>query len=560
MANPYSFNYYTLAYGWRAFRFGSVALALGLAGATATFATDKQDEKAKDQTLSAPADLPHLPTAWQELIFSYLDGRAQRNLLPTGKAIRPAMLERFRRATSLEVRRQDPRGMTRILQDYAGNTRLKKISFQAGFRIAAADLHELARRFPALEELVFNPGSRGYRTSLDAAALTAIASFTQLKTLGLPRLWVANHGGFAQVSLAPLAALQQLDDLDLTGNNTLDDEHLGFLNQLTGLKRLSLSGTRCSGTFLEELAPETNLETLNLQGCLLRPGVLSGLAAHPNLTFLGLGNTPVEDGDLPFIGALVQLRHLDLSGDRNLATPKGIQQLGSLRDLRRLDLNHNSTLGTPGLAAVAAALPGLEELNLARMGKLAGEGGGIGPLVHLARLRKLDLANTRLPAGSLAPLAGLEHLEYLDLTKTRLGAADIAVIQGKHALTTLILDETAITDAHLEQFSALQSLKVLSLRRVRISDHRGVAALVRFQGLTHLNLSNLQYFTWDERGEIPSWPLPAVGQPDLEALLALPHLGYLDLRGTAISEASKERFKKAFAAQHQGRHLQVRHP
>jgi len=549
MVNSYYFNHDALAKDGRASRFGSAVLALGLAGATATFAMDKHPEKAVAQAPSAaaPGVLPRLPNELQGVVFSHLDGRAHRNLLATDKAIRQTMLERFRLATSLDVEERDPRSLPRILQDYAGNTRLKAVSFQVGRRVSAADLDALALRFPALEELVFNVryrhGDFHKRTRLDAAALTAIASFTQLKTLGLSRLKEADYLA-ASIPLAPLVALKQLLDLDLSCNRKVKDEHLVFLKHLAGLKRLNLSGTRCSGAFLEQMAPEASLETLDLGSCPLKPGVLGGLAGHPNLTFLGLGETPVKASDVPFIAALVHLRHLDLSGHRNSLSPEDILQLGSLRNLRRLDLIRNQFLGTHGLLTVAVAFPLLEDLNLRGMRKLNGEGGGVGPLHYLVRLKKLNLANTRLPAGSLGPLAGLERIEYLDVTNTILGAADIAVLREQRSLTTLILDSTSTTEADLEEFGALQSLERLSLEGVRISD-RGVAAVAQLKGLTHLSLGP-----------------PLTGEKfgvSLDSLLSLPRLRHLDLKGLAISEETVAHFLEAFAARHQGRHIQVRH-
>ena len=119
------------------------------------------------------------------------------------------------------------------------------------------------------------------------------------------------------------------------------------------------------------------------------------------------------------------------------------------------------------------------------------------------------------------------------------------------------MDRTAITDSDLEQFGALKSLERLSLKGVRLSD-RGVAALAQLQGLTHLDLSGPH--TWMKGDEIHPRQLSTFGQAGLDSLLALPHLGHLNLSGIPVSTAIVAHFEETFTVRHRGRRIQITHP
>ena len=200
------------------------------------------------------------------------------------------------------------------------------------------------------------------------------------------------------VDLWPLAAMADLEVLDLDDNTVTDVTALGHLEHL---RVLDLSGNAVS-----DLWP---------------------LAAITDLEGLDLGDNAVDD--ITALGSLGHLRVLDLSGN----SISDIWPLSGLTALRRLDLSGNRV----------ADLRPLSELRHLEVLVLDGnEVSDLAPLWDLQELAHLDLGKNRV--GDAAPLRETPSLQRLDLADNRL--RDIRVLGDLEKLVWLRVTGNPIAD------------------------------------------------------------------------------------------------------------------
>ena len=149
---------------------------------------------------------------------------------------------------------------------------------------------------------------------------------------GLPQLselGVAIHD-INPEQLKTIAALDSLESLSIR----CEDEDLKYLQPLTNLRRLNLSGP-ITDAGLKYLAPLQNLRKLDLGLTEVKGPGFAELGPLPKLEWLDLHATPLDDRAIPSIVAnFKMLKRLNISGTN--ITPAGLMQLADLHWLSNI--------------------------------------------------------------------------------------------------------------------------------------------------------------------------------------------------------------------------------
>ena len=148
------------------------------------------------------------------------------------------------------------------------------------------------------------------------------------------------------------------------------------------------------------------------------------LAALPNLTKLAINHWSEED--LSSVGAIVQLRELDLGENEQYTDIQFISNLKNLEVLRLTD-------GQFSDLSPLADLTNLRTLDLMNCDEVT----DLSPLQNLLSLEELNLCSTGV--SSVESLAGLSKLSFLDLRGTDVD--DLAPIVGLTLSKGLMLDD-----------------------------------------------------------------------------------------------------------------------
>jgi len=204
---------------------------------------------------------------------------------------------------------------------------LRKLSLPFA-NITDAGLKELAD-LKDLQELDLSSTQR-----ISSKGLESIRGLRHLRSLNL-------SNSFANVSpgLRDLAALQELEVLELAMNGTggPTDEVLKELATIKTLRKLNANCTVLTDTGLQALAALTNLESLDLNSMpRITDEGLKSLRGLRNLQHLSLNYTSITDAGMRELRELKKLRSLSLAGTK--VTEEGLKDLADIEGLRGSDL------------------------------------------------------------------------------------------------------------------------------------------------------------------------------------------------------------------------------
>lgn len=184
---------------------------------------------------------------------------------------------------------------------------------------------------------------------------------------------------------------------------------------------------------------DARVTALSLASCRRVTGAgISALSAFPEVTFLDLFNTRLDDADLAVLAECRELETLNLAG-----TPV-----------------------TGPVLDVVAALPRLQTLHL---GYTPLPPGAITALTSAPALAVLNLAATPVGDDDAATISAIATLRELGLEETQVGDRGVAALRPlAGSLTRLHLGYTAVTDACVPDLCGFTSLTRLQLRATRI--------------------------------------------------------------------------------------------
>ena len=266
----------------------------------------------------------------------------------------------------------------------------------------------------------------------------------------------------------------------------------------------------------------TNLETLDLSGNPFTD--LDPLSGLTNLRSLEFSDRPALAYDLTALSELTDLQTLVISNGRLI---NDLSPLSTLTNVRHLVISNGHLIND------LSPLSGMTALEVLDIGY--GDITDLSVLSKMNQLRRLSLINNRISdlrpfsalsqlsflvldgnvVSDLSPLSGLSNLALLSVSDNVV--ADISPIEPLDRLRTLRLGRNPLALAHiLEKEPLLSRVTDWGLNGLGISD---LTVLSDFTALTEVRLRNNRI-------------------RDIEPLLAIERLRYVDLVGNALNEAS----------------------
>jgi uncharacterized protein (TIGR02996 family) len=315
-------------------------------------------------------------------------------------------------------------------------------------------------------------------------ALRRLANLPRLRLLAITH-------DLTDEDLLEVSRLPFLEEFDLMGCSQLSNSALGYLANLSRLRRLSLwdacdeegapVAARITDEGIAHLARLSRLEHLELSCPQMTPAGLNRLVTLTslrsvklwefaqgdegftcldgwrNLESLELRSVHLREDDLARLGKCSRLQHLTLHGCR-LEGDHGLQHLAGLGNLQTLSFRYSTGLTDAGIAHLAP-LRSVKHLDLSSCAGVTGPA-----LSNLSGQLETLTLNSCEDLQRLN-LSGLEHLRWIDCTNcrsltsirlTRLPALESLHTRECPALTTLDLsDLPALRTLNLSQCSAL---------------------------------------------------------------------------------------------------------
>lgn len=300
-----------------------------------------------------------------------------------------------------------------------------------------------------------------------------IAGLENLKNLDL-----SGNVRLTGEELQELVALKNLQDLNLSGCRNLTS--IPFIVELVNLQKLDLSrNDRLTGEELQVLKALKKLEVLDLSFCheLTNLQFLTGMEL---LRYLNLSHCfKLTDVELQNIAPLKMIEHLDLSSCHKLTN---LRFLTKFAQLRYLNLSKCDNLTDAELLNISQ-LHNLRNLNLSFCNISQ-----LGILTELQQLWDLDLSHCdKLPNQELQNIALLNNLRRLHLSSCN-QLTHLGFLKDLKQLRDLDLSHfRAIEEEELQNIAPLKKLECLDLSFIDL-----LTDLHFLSGFEHLRILKLE--------------------------------------------------------------------
>lgn len=327
-----------------------------------------------------------------------------------------------------------------------------------------------------LTEIVILDGS-----NLTANDISQIGQVAELKKLHILNCRVLNDDMAASLSdlnqLTSLAltntvigdqsveliakSFPQLTELDLSSNTNLTQAAMKSIEELKGLKSLSLVQNRFNDLSTRRLKALQELTSLDLRGNMEAGNMTLGVISQlPKLTSLKHRSTAVTDDGIEKLSENTSLQNL-LIQDFMITSMSG-QHLAKLTNLRQLEIFRCQGMTGDGVAALQGL--GLERLTLRDLPAV--DDSGMQVFANLPKLKRLYLHELEAVTDEgLKNLGSLKALEVLDIWSVpQLSDSTMEVIASLPNLKELSIRSTAITDTAIDTILKLSNLRVLTLK------------------------------------------------------------------------------------------------
>ena len=344
----------------------------------------------------------------------------------------------------------------------------------------------------------------------------------------LEELDLRNCRDFTGKGLEQLVHKKALRKLNLScSRGMLNDKGLESLKEFTGLRQLDLSQHSGIREAIQHVGSMTELESLNLYGCvgIQDRAATKAFSKLTKLKHLNMGFCWAHKGNgLIFPSGLEELYLVESKS----LTDAAFQELPCKETLVNANLYQCLPMSDKGIAAFNS-LPNLKNFNVGSIRALTNQSlKTIGTNKALTHLTICD--NDNFDDQGLSHLSGLTHLVTLNLWHTKgLTGSGFQHLTGMSKLTELNLaDCHNLEDPHFSKLNQLQSLRILYLDNSPISD-KGTEHLQALQ-LNELTLSDCENLT----------------DQSLAHLAKIQSLQYLDISNcTGLSDNALLRISKA---------------
>jgi hypothetical protein len=149
-------------------------------------------------------------------------------------------------------------------------------------------------------------------------------------------------------------------------------------------------------------------------------------------------------------------------------------------------------------------------------------------LASLTKLRKMNLANTKITGAGFKDLTGLKNLTALEVSQTPVNDDGLKAIAGLTQLKILAMRGTKATDPGLREMAPLTQLEELAVSQSRERGHSGAVNIAA-------NLKQLKRLYIDNS---------SVGDTGVIEVAKLPNLQLLTINGTRVTDTGLEALTK----------------
>lgn len=236
-----------------------------------------------------------------------------------------------------------------------------------------------------------------------------------------------------------------------------------------------------------------NLEGLDLSGLEMDNGTVSGIVNKlPNLRYLNIGDTEVDDGVFELLPKMPRLQILFAA--QLALTGSGLKYLSKFPNLQTIDL-HKTTVKAENFKHLLAC-PNLQGLSLHES---AADDRACAELSKLAKLRSVSLSRTAVTTKvGQALYPARNTLVHLDLYLCDVGDDGLLTIGKFNALQSLTLGRFQMPEltAHsIECLRGAKNLQLLNLCNTRIRDDVVQAIPKYLPQLTNLSMNDCKNVT-----------------------------------------------------------------
>lgn len=272
----------------------------------------------------------------------------------------------------------------------------------------------------------------------------------------------------------------------------------GTVRQSDGTYRVGCGTAVDEGNAVEACkltARLSRVSAINFQQCAVTDQAFAHLEDVSGLKELTLRRTRLTGKGLWILPGMTQLEKLVLC-DINEHVSEGVKYIGRVERLRKLNLS-----GLPISDADLAAFENLTRLESVDLGTTP-VNRGLWAFSSCRKLRWLDLEGSYVADDGMRAVNGLTSLEELSLANTRITDQGLDGIPALQRLTWLALSRTPVTWKGLEKVAELTGLKVLYFGE-NCMTRRECSAMARMTGLQRIKLTegcislpNLVYLRW----------------------------------------------------------------
>jgi len=314
------------------------------------------------------------------------------------------------------------------------------------------------QRLPDLQRVRIAWRKRDAR--LSQGCIDTIATLSNLKSLE-----ISSDFAPADIDVAPLCRLAQLETLKFPRSAPLTDRQLAMLRGLSSLEQFECFGTTGGLTDdgIAQLSGNRNLQSLHVYENEATGSFLQHFAECP-LTSLSSSAMHGHDGTLTdehtiHLTKFPQLQQLQLEGQGGL-TGTSIEVISGLSNLQRLNLDR---------------CIGFTDADCA-------------PLANLQRLRSLNLTDTHAGDKAAAAIAAIPRIEDVRMVNDDLTDAGIQQLSQAFSIQELRLHSNSITDVGVAALGRINRLRRLTIESENItgSGLGPVASLPDLQDFTLL--------------------------------------------------------------------------
>jgi|GEM_PF-1780836 len=282
-----------------------------------------------------------------------------------------------------------------------------------------------------------------------------------------------------RLSLQFLTSLSNLERLDVSGCDWIDDDETKFLSAFPGLRTADFSGTAITDTGISRLCQCQQLHHVSISGCLrVTEKGFHELARCPRMRILVVREIPLNLAAIDSVqrsrtDIILQFsQHLAPDLQAFLATGKSLPPIPG----PRFGSTASTTTFQSGLASIVAV-----KFNSPTDFRVLG---------YLPQLTSLRLSGAGVTDAVLAYIPAMTELQTLEITDSQLSPGAVARLPPMPELTTVSLVGNTIDSQTLHWLTKLPRLRRLDLSSVRYVPESPAIKSWRLPMLASLDISH----------------------------------------------------------------------